>query len=357
MNIRNGVKVLYSLVLFGLTLPGCAGASDNASVASKWFSSCVSGDVIVSRTGFEEGVSIRYLPGSKSAVFESNDKLFECGGDWESSVGSSYGFNGTKLNFEVGSERDRWASIQPSPGSATNHSLQFGLQKPHRANRKGRVQLDVSTKKGVTVLRTSVRMYLGSGFESLRDYPGKFDWLTLSSWWNSPVWFNAPYPYEIMVNLVKPEKASRDLNFNVRARGYNRPEGKWNAPFWQSTNKNFNIPTGQWLKLEYELIQGNADTGRFRLVVTTQDGKRHTIFNIRHYTYNPNIVRPTGFTEFSPLKLYTSDTLINFVSALGESLTIDWDDLTIIGCATREQCSNVSPARPPVQIKVLSVNP
>lgn len=309
---------------------------------NNWFGSCTKQNTTLFQSGFD-GVEVESL-NNQSATLKAPKKAFACSQPWQSGYLSANGFNGGKLNFEEGTDTERNAKVIYSQ-ARKSPVLQMTLTAPNEDTQKGRVQLDLSSIEGNKALSVSTKMFLGSGFDALKTYPEKMQWFVLSSWWNNAIGDNSPYPFVISIDLVNVTPGY--LNFRARSRSYDASTHQWSLPIWIETNTEFSVPVGEWIQLEYKLIEGNALTGNFSLYATTQAGERHTIFNIQNYTHHPSDPTPDGFSDISPIKLYTYNSPVEYVAKQKNTLSIQWDDLMIIGCQQPGECLYFSPAKPP----------
>ncbi|WLQ16363.1 hypothetical protein O5O45_10580 [Hahella aquimaris] len=305
-----------------------------------WFWSCNDGDRVVFSSDFNEGVYFQEIQPGKTAEPKLSSNQFSCVRNWTSEQTTTMGFGGAFINYEGGDLTERWAQVQPALDNPSNKVLAFALKKPNVNNEKGRVQLDVTGKTGFKELKLLVRMYLSNSFSMLRTYPKTIDWLSLSSWWNNPHWDGDPYPFVVSVNINKPsvKEGENQLRFAVRARSYNQTTQKWDDALWREVNQTFEVPVGQWISLEYTFIEGDAETGRFKMTAALDNQAPQTIFDIHNYTRHPLDPSPDGISIISPMKLYTSAELIDYVTANGGLLTIQWDDMKMIGCNTLADC-------------------
>lgn len=243
------------------------------------------------------------------------------------------------VQFEGGSDSERLARIVRAPDAPTNSALLFWIKDAnvdgqYKSAVKGRIQMNVYGNRDANHLKMSVKMYLPPDMRYLRDYPGKIDWLTISEWWNNAPWkADEQYPFRITLTLAKTaSELGAPIHFSVQAQTMNRTTGKWNAPIWSETNSGFSLPFGEWIRLEYELVEGDEQSGRFSLFATTKSSGRVAIFDHAGYTRHPDDPHPDGFTEFNPLKLYTSKRVIDHIRAEGGVLQVLWDDLNIVAC-------------------------
>ena len=94
-------------------------------------------------------------------------------------------------------------------------------------------------------------------------------------------------------------------------------------------NKSIDVPIGQWFTLEYYVKEGNGETGRFCMLMKTDDGKKQVVFDIQNFTHNTKDPNPDGIKLWNPFKLYTSGNLVNYMRKKGSALEIYWDDFSV----------------------------
>jgi len=258
-----------------------------------------------------------------------------------------------QIQYEGGDLKGRSATISPSPTDPGNRVLHFRLSQAGILNasglpEKGRIQLNAYDVEQVRAreVRFTTRMYLYRDFDLLRSMRQKFTWLTLSEWWNNPSWGNESYPFRIKLNLTKPDSnAGTALRFHLSAETFDPGSRRWNNALWQATNTEVEIPTGEWVNLEYYFREGNSREGRFGINMIHESGARVVLFDVHNWTHHPDDPAPDGITHINPLKLYTSKQLIDHVRGQGGELQVDWDELAFRICRERTHI-NTSPCRP-----------
>lgn len=240
-----------------------------------------------------------------------------------------------QIEFEGGSSNDRSSKIVNDPLNPNNKVLSFWIKNPnipassgHPA--KGRVQMNSYGKHGFKHIKYSVSLFLHPDLSNLKQFPKLIDWMTLSEWWNNIVWNGQEYPFRMTVNLYKDYGLGNPINFQIKAHSFNYNTRKWEKSLWEEVNRDFSIPFGKWMLLEYEIFEGDKSHGRFLLHVTTDSGERKTIFDIHDYTHHPDDPNPDGISHFNPVKLYTSDSLINFIRSLDGNFQVFWDNMDML---------------------------
>ena len=315
-----------------------------------WFSPCFDGSIIEFLTGFEKQTHVISRQASQQAKIIDMSDADACEKKNKTVLPQEFRLGKANIQFQGGAHKDRKAQIIEEPGAPDNQVLQFWLQKPNvlgsdQLPLKGRVQMNVYDNKNVRHVRMSVRMYLHPDFNYVRSYPGEMNWLTISEWWNNAGWTNELFPFRIAVNIIKenPKKFS-PLVFKAHAQiqtsDTRTGRKRWSQEIWENVNRDFIIPVGQWVTLEYGFLEGNKQNGHFFLAATVEGGKRVVIFNIGAYTQHPDDPNPDGLSHFNPIKLYTSSKLTEHVRSQGGALQILWDDLQLTVCPAKQKTSD-----------------
>jgi hypothetical protein len=244
-----------------------------------------------------------------------------------------------QVQFESGNSSQRRAHVIVDPDRPGNHVLEFEVREANvqlpagRGGAKARVQMNVYGNRGVREVYQSVRVRLGDGFEALVDAPERFDWLTLSEWWNDAGWTGEALPFRVSVNLSnRGNGGERGLYLYAKATAKVDGGKAWSAPVWAQRMTGPALPLGQWLRLETYIREGRADTGRFVMFVTLGDGARRLAIDVTGATHHPGQTAPDGIAQFNPVKLYTSRAVVEAVRRRGARLSVLWDDLTILAC-------------------------
>ena len=242
------------------------------------------------------------------------------------------------LQYEGGERRQREARLVADPENPANQVLEFSLREPNvvvqaRTGVKGRVQMNMYGNRGAYEVFESVRMRLSDGFEPLVQAPAKFNWLTISEWWNNAGWTREPFPFRISVNLVKTGGTGDALHLSVHASTQRaQSTDNWDTTVWHAENLQFDVPLRRWLVLNYYFRDGGEGAGRFVMTATPQGGKRVVIADISATTRHPDARASDGLAHLNPVKLYTSRDLVERVRRVAPGLTVHWDDLQVQAC-------------------------
>ena len=281
---------------------------------------------LVFNSGFESG-SVG-TPAEAHEKITGIDKSFTSHNDWKKSFSEHPSFGNFKIWYEEKDATKSYAQIIDDPFNPDNKVLHFWLNEPHInydvIKKKGRIQASIVNNRNLRSFYMKQKLFLTEDFEQLNFYPQKVNWMTIQEFWNDAT--GKEFPFRVTLNIRKIVKGEGDLNFGTHAQ--TKEKGKWNN-IWKSVNEDYIVPVNQWITIETYLVEGNEDEGRFVFIVTDESGNKETIFDITGYTYHPKDPCPDGFNRFNPMKLYTSDDLINYMSENGKTLQMYWDDFEI----------------------------
>ena len=285
-------------------------------------------------------------------------RLMRGGYPWPDTVepGTRLRLGPPTLQFEGGDDRQRQARVVADHQQPGQRVLEFEVVEPNvvldaeadpdrtartrRPERKARVQMNVYGNDGVAEVYQSVRMRLDDGFEALAALPQAFDWLTLSEWWNNAGWTGEPHAFRITVDLANRGVGGR-AGLYLHARATAKPAGgaRWSEMVWAAAAGDWSLPVRQWMTVETWYRDGDAAQGRFVLAVTPDGGQRRVLLDVHDATRHPLTTVVDGLRHFNPLKLYTSQALLEAVRRTAPRLAVQWADLDILACAV--------PAAPP----------
>jgi hypothetical protein len=235
------------------------------------------------------------------------------------------------IQYEGGTAAARYARVIDDPTHPGNKVLHYWLKDARAAGQrsghyKGRIQLNLVNLNKRSVYQ-AFRMYLHPDLAHYRSYPKQNTWFTINELWFGAAWKDADYPFRISLDIVKERGAGAPLL--LAASGSVNVRGRWEH-VWGSVNKNFAVPVGEWLDVEVGYQQGNAQSGRFYVAVKPASAAAKTeVLNVTNWTYHPRAPRPVPLTHWQPLKVYTSDDIIDHVLSQGGVVQIYWDDLRI----------------------------
>jgi hypothetical protein len=348
---HSGLMMLVILVSALSTWVSAVGVKP-AVAAQTWYSPCLDGTALRFRSGFEGTSHLLDSADGRMAAFVGLNDINSCEGENQLLPRDGFRLGRADVQYEGGEINERRAEFIEDPTIPGNRVLQFWLQKPNvmgddRQPLKGRVQMNFYENREVRQVKMSVRMYLHPDMEHVRSYPGPVDWLTISEWWNNAGWTREKFPFRISVNIVKESaEASAPLRFKVHAQSLDTRKHRWSHEVWEQVNREFGLPVGRWVTLEYGFTEGDAQKGRFFMAATPEGGARSVIFDIHGYTHHPEDPAPDGLSHLNPVKLYTSRQLVDHVRANGGALQVFWDDLKIAACPAVESQAGSACASP-----------
>ncbi|MHC4886448.1 MAG: hypothetical protein ACYTGH_15340 [Planctomycetota bacterium] len=315
---------------------------------------------IVFRSGFEAGTV--GLPSEAIQVFAGNDTSTAPQGNWEvfrtrlmpphpwALPGASElsldasgepGLGYFDIQYMGGTVDDRFARLAPDPVRPDNQVLHYCISQANEpiANGrfKARVQAAIYENRDVTALKQTVRLRLHEDLDCLHTWERGFDWFTLQELWFEPRWTGEGHAFRISVNLHRdPGPGEKPLHLSVHGQPM-WEEGLeesatapcWAVPSWEEVQRQVSVPVGKWLDLDMEYAQGDKESGRFVYGLCPEGGSRLEVFNIRDWTYNPRSESPAPLWGWNPMKLYTSEELVNYVRSHGGRTQLHWDDLVV----------------------------
>ncbi|MBP2830831.1 discoidin domain-containing protein [Aquimarina sp. U1-2] len=261
--------------------------------------------------------------------------------DWEKDLENHPNIGAFNIQYQdkdANQKNKRGAVIVKDPTNKNKGMvLKYWLTGDNVSYDRGRVQANCYfSEKGIKEFYQSVKLYLPSAsFRPLQQHPEGFDFLTIFEIWNDVDWMNVGkpdiLPYRMKVNIVKANGRNKKLFLRSTGEIKSRPccWGEGNDKIWETTST-FPLPLDTWFTLELYIKEGNNSSGRFLLVLTTENNEKVTMANISNWTHHPDDKNPDGITEFNPLKMYTKDFYtIDKVTAAGDSLKFYWDDFKL----------------------------
>lgn len=227
-------------------------------------------------------------------------------------------------------------SLAPDPADPDDPErrvLRYFADRPNdnTSGIKTRVALNMMALDRVDRFCHRQRMYLGEDLAKLRERPERIDWLTLAEYWGQGNWDPSfEYPFRITVNLCKDEGAGKPLYLRVhgqtlKAHVPRDQHGRWTS-IWEHEARDVEPPIGQWVTTEMFVRDGDAQTGRFVMALTTAGTPRQTLFDVTDWTRHPEDPDDAGFHGVSPMKMYTSAALTDWLREAGGALSVCWDD-------------------------------
>ncbi len=330
--LRWRLSHLFVLVFLFAALQACDKEStvEQKEEEPLTFAVDTTGMELIFNSGFEPSVEVVKV-GTEADIVGADESYSEKN-DWYKDLDNNPMIGNFTLQYQGGDETQRIANIIEEPGNESNHVLQFWLDDSNVGGTKGRIQANIYGNEGIKEIYQSTRLFLTSDFNTVRTYPGSIDWLTIAEFWNNITWRqDVPYGFRITLTVSKPSPNVGDLYFKVEAQDCELFEdgSQELTTVWSRVNYVVKVPVGEWFTLEYYLKEGDSENGRYYLAITTEDGETQEIFNLTKITHNTMDPDPDGITEFNPLKLYTSKSLIDFMRSEDKTLEIYWDDFAL----------------------------
>lgn len=312
------MNILIPGILFAISLLADPGSANTEKPAS---------GQIIFQSGFEPGS--RVVPSRSDADITGMDKSVRDHNDWVTDLDNNPDIGNFNLQYQGGDSTMRYARIENEPGKPSNHILKFWLDQPNVEGSKGRIQANIYGNSDLHEFYQSVRVFLPDDFNTVKNYPNKISWLTISEFWNNITWDQkTPYRYRLTLGIGKPAKEPGDLYFILDAQDCELfPDNSQKyTTIWSEKNTDVKVPIGKWFTMDYYYKEGNKETGRFFMTITPEGGTKQVIFDARNFTHNSQDPSPDGVGDFNPMKLYTSKGLIDYMKSQGKTLQIYWDD-------------------------------
>jgi len=284
---------------------------------------------LIFHSGFEPNTdTIEQESGSADLI--GIDESVNPPNDWENDLENYPNIGDFKIQYQGGDSTMRLATIARDPRDSTNKTLHFSIKEPNVGDIKGRVQGNLyNSDLGIKNLFYSIRLYLPGDFNIVKNAPFDFDWLTFAEFWNNANWTGEDYLFRAKFDLKKVSESTDSLRVRASGQAYNAIDGAWNIDVWEYTNPDFLVPVQKWMTLKIYFVEGDECSGRFILTITPDGAAETVVHDIRHFTHHPSDPAPDGLKHFNPFKLYTSDDLINYVTASVGLLNVFWDDFEI----------------------------
>lgn len=284
---------------------------------------------LIFQSGFEPTVQL-YVNNYNDAL-KGKDNTLSVKNDWIADLEQPLRAT-VYFDYTGGDVTKRFAKIVTDPLNANNNVLEFSVIDTWLntgGETKGRVQMDIyDMQTGLKEFYQSVRVYLPTDMNLLKNYNGKITWFTIAEFWNNTTWTNTPYPFRVSLSLKKPTIGVGDLFFSVDGQDFDNTTQKY-TNLWGELNDTMKVPIGKWFTMDYYYKEGNGTNGKFYLAITPDGEATQVVFNLTRFTHNSQDTAPNGVTHFNPLKLYTSKELVAYMKAQGKPLQIFWDDFKL----------------------------
>ncbi len=279
---------------------------------------------LIFHSGFEKGSRVIPVKNNHDIIGKDNSLPFKS--DWVEDLEKD-GRANFRIEYTGGDSTKRYGAIVPEPGNLNNNVLKFWLNDSWLADgnqEKARVQCDLyGIKPGLNEFYQSVRVFLTEDFNTVKKYPKRISWLTISEFWNNEWWVkNEPYGFRVTLGIGKPA-GENDLHFILNAENPGQKE------VWKANNEAVKVPIGKWFTMEYYFKDGNRETGRFYMAITPDGEPKKVVYDVTDFTHNTFDPNSNGLTGYNPMKLYTSKELVGFMKSEGKTLQIYWDDFKL----------------------------
>ena len=308
------------LLLFALSVFGCTRESINCGVICD-----TSTEELLFQTGFN---STTLTNGAYQNVeIEGIDPDYPENADW-ATFRDHPRIGYAEISYEDGDDTQRQASLVADPDDAENSVLKFEIKEPHIQegfSKKGRVQLAVHDNQCISEVYQTVRLQLDADLAYFTEREDRLYWFTLFEFWNNAAWTRERNPFRVSVNLNKEEGIGSPIHFRVKSDYQECRTCDWQE-VWGETDIDFPLVFGEWMDIELYLKEGDANTGRFYLAVTPENGEKIVLFDIYNTTQHPEETCADGYTHFEPMKLYLGEDDIRYMQAADRTLAVYWDD-------------------------------
>jgi len=313
---------LSTVLLLCLFFSGCRETPDPSECEPVF---CTPEEELIFRTGFEP--TVVGLPPGEIAIFSGVDQSVDPPNDWEANLADHPQIGDFNIQYQGGWLGQRTASLVPDPEDSNNQVLRFWLQEPNVDGTKGRVQANLYGNHCLREIYHRQRIYLHPDFALLKDAPHRIEWLTLFEYWNNPNWDGYQYPFRISVNLQKPSSdPGGELFFGLSTEAFQN--GGWKK-LTEHINTVYPVPIGEWIDIEMHIREGGEGMGHIGMEVIRSQANNRFIFGFDMLTHHPDDPCPDGYSHFNPMKLYTSDDVLNYVKDQGGALEVLWDDFEL----------------------------
>lgn len=287
---------------------------------------------LIFQSGFEGTTKVVQDKGKNDygALYEhitGIDNTLSTKNNWEKDWATVSDKDVMEVQYTGGDSSKRFIKVEKDPTNPMNHILRFWLNDSWLASEgqvKARAQTNIyGIKGGFKEFYQSVRVFLPEDFNSLKAYPKKIGWLTISEFWNNEWWVkDEKKGFRVTLGIGKPVLENSELYFILEAEDQGQ-KLVWRADY---NSSKIAVPIGKWFTMDYYFKEGNKETGRFYLAITPEGGKKQVVYDVHNFTHNTSDISPNGVTGFNPMKLYTSKDLIYYVKSKGKTLQILWDD-------------------------------
>ena len=225
-----------------------------------------------------------------------------------------------------------FADLRPGPVDANNQVLYMQVNADddtHSAQARAQIHFGYETT-GPDLFEQGYikfRMYLHPDMNELKNYHDKWTyWFDMMEWWeeHDPNLDGDGAGQARWSVLLGKDEGDTLLFWRIRSE-YMQPAARLFDPIWpQVENRTVPVPIGQWATLETFFKRGDASNGRIYMAITPDGGEKQVIFDIHNYTQHSESPRPLASWHF--FKLYTSDTVLDWLRARNRKIRAYYDD-------------------------------
>ncbi len=281
---------------------------------------------LIFHSGFEPGTTTND-ENSSDVDLIGTDISMPDHNDWEADLEEHPNIGYFKIQYQGGTPQMRKAEIADDPMDPANKVLQYWIAEPNISG-AGRVQANLYQNNNLKEVFFKTRLYLPHDFNIVKNAPFRTRWLTLMEFWNNAFWNGEGHAFRIGVSLYKLENPVDSLHISIHSQTRNLVTDDWDNEVWEYINTDYAVPIGKWLTIAINFVEGGCD-GRFFMSITPDGEPTTIVHDITDYTHHPADPNPDGLTDFNPLKLYTSEDLVNYITDEGGLLHVCWDDFEI----------------------------
>lgn len=307
--------LIYFLILSGILLSSC-------KKSVNWDVECDTVEEKIFKTDFSNCETVEF--NDHQDKIQRTDSLSS---EWDL-LQTHHCVGDFRISYEDGDRDQRYAEICADPTDPDNDVIKFKIIEPHireGTHKKGRVQFNLNDNQCIKEFYQKVRLYIHPDMEYLKQWDEKVHWLSIAEFWNNANFAGERNPFRVTVSLFKLDEGPVDEMYFAVVGDRDIRIGGWD-PIWVEINEDFSVPFGTWMEIEMYLLEGDEDSGRFYMSVTPVGGEKTILFDVHNTTQHPREKHADGYTHINPLKLYTSDKLIEFMSENDKNLEIYWDD-------------------------------
>lgn len=230
-------------------------------------------------------------------------------------------------------------TIEITNAPTGDKSLHFKHGELKEGATSSRTQTGINTVFETSLIDCSVDMYLPISMMKVLDYPTFIDWFTIQEFWDlkqEEDKSNSDSTQLRITVFLQKDKESHYLYPSVWIEDMyidTSAHPNWSKKIVKYSNKECQIPIGDWFNIKTKIIAGNEDNGFCYVCITTNNGQyivvNNTVRTIRESKCiedNYENESRTYYKQSSPLKLYTSPTLQQYLLDNNSAMEIYFKD-------------------------------